>query len=230
MKKTPLLFVFDYESQLLTNQVKSGSEWVFEGKAVPTIKFDGTATLWKDGKLWKRFDRKLSPSGLNLLKKNPNFKPDMKHFRNAPEGFIPCEENPDPKTFHWPGWVPVSEDKPEDKYFVQALKASNVIFEENATYELVGPAFANNPYNLEVHELWRHGSEKALIEDFSFESICQFMRDNIVEGIVFHNVETGQVAKIRRKDFLLVADRQLEWKDITPDQLVSPITNSYKMK
>ena len=56
------------------------------------------------------------------------------------------------------------------------------------------------------------------------------MKDNVVEGIVFHNLETGQVAKIRRKDFLLVAARQLDWKDITPDQLITPTSNSYKMK
>lgn len=218
MKKTPLVFVFDYDKQVLTEQVKPVSQWVFEGKAVATIKFDGTATLWKEGQLWKRFDRKLSPAGQKFIQKNPGATPDISHFRQAPEGFTPCEEKPDAKTFHWPGWVPVVESKPEDKHFIQALaKAQNM--KEGATYELVGPAFASNPYKLSEHELWEHGSEKANLTDVSFEGICQFMRDNVVEGIVFHNTEDGRVAKIRRKDFLLVADRYLHWQDMTPEQL-----------
>lgn len=218
MKKTPLVFIFDYDQQILTNQVKAGSEWVFEGKAVATIKFDGTATLWQDGKLWKRFDRKLSPAGQKFIQNNPGAKPELSHFRQAPEGFMPCEEQPDAKTFHWPGWVPVSEDKPEDKHFIQALKKAQNL-QEGATYELVGPAFASNPYKLTEHELWRHGSEKALLTDVSFEGICKFLRENVVEGIVFHNIEDGRVAKIRRKDFLLQADRYLHWQDMTPEQL-----------
>lgn len=219
MKKTPLVFVFDYEKQILTNSVKPGSEWVFQGQAIPTIKFDGTATLWKDGKLWKRFDRKLTPQGQKFVKKNLGATPDVSLFRKAPEGFEPCETNPDPKTFHWPGWVPVSEEKPEDKYFIEALKNFNGEFTEGATYELVGPALSKNPYNLDKHELWQHASVKADLTDFSFEGVCQFMKDNVIEGIVFHNKEDGRVAKIRRGDFLLVADRSLHWKDMTSDQL-----------
>lgn len=218
MKKTPLVFIFDYENQILTSQIKPGSEWVFQEDSIPTIKFDGTAALWKDNKLWKRFDRKLSPSGMKFVQKNPDKQPNISHFRNAPEGFIPCEENPDPKTYHWPGWVPVSKDKPEDKHFREALEKEELVFEENATYELVGPAFANNPYNLSTHELWKHASVKAQLDDLSFDGICRFMRDNVVEGIVFHNKD-GRVAKIRRKDFLLVADRYLHWKDIQVEQL-----------
>lgn len=117
--------------------------------------------------------------------------------------------------------MPVSASKPEDKYFIEATNNFNGSLIEGMTYELVGPALSKNPYKLQSHELWQHGSEIAELKDLSFEGICQFMMDNVVEGIVFHNKETGQVTKIRRNDFLLVADRYLHWQDTIPEQLIS---------
>lgn len=195
MKKTPLVFVFDYENDVVTDKVKPGSEWVLEGKGVATVKVDGTACLFKEGKLWKRFDRKLK-KGVEA-KAGDNVSLDL--FRDAPEGFVPCEPNPDPVTFHWPGWVPVSADKPEDKYHVEALEG--VVLEEGKTYELVGPKFSDNPYNLEKHELWKHGDLVVSLGVPTFDKIKNFLEENYVEGLVFHNKEDGRVAKIRRKDF-----------------------------
>lgn len=195
MKKTPLVFVYDYEKDVITDKVKPGSEWVLEGKGVATIKVDGTACLFKDGKLWKRFDRKLKKNV--SVKEGSEISLDL--FRDAPEGFEPCEPNPDPVTFHWPGWVPVSEDKPEDKYHVEALKGA--VLEEGKTYELVGPKFSDNPYELEKHELWKHGDLVVDLGVPTFEKIKDYLENNYVEGLVFHNKEDGRVAKIRRKDF-----------------------------
>lgn len=195
MKKTPLVFVYDYENDVVTDKVKPGSEWVLEGKGVATIKVDGTACLFKEGKLWKRFDRKLKKG----VEAKAGDEVSIDSFRDAPEGFVPCEPNPDPVTFHWPGWVPVSADKPEDKYHVEALEG--VVLEEGKTYELVGPKFSDNPYNLEKHELWKHGDLVVDLGVPTFDKIKIFLEDNYVEGLVFHNKEDGRVAKIRRKDF-----------------------------
>ena len=195
MKKTPLVFVYDYENDVVTDKVKPGSEWVLEGKGVATIKVDGTACLFKEGKLWKRFDRKLKKG----VEAKAGDEVSMDSFRDAPEGFVPCEPNPDPVTFHWPGWVPVSADKPEDKYHVEALEG--VVLEEGKTYELVGPKFSDNPYNLEKHELWKHGDLVVDLGVPTFDKIKSFLEENYVEGLVFHNKEDGRVAKIRRKDF-----------------------------
>lgn len=200
MKKTPLVFNYDYENEIITNVVKPGSEWVFNGEGVATIKIDGSACLYKKGQLWKRFDRKLKPKFVNKFKPGDN--PDLSFFRAEPVGFMPCEEKPDPNTFHWPGWIPVSAENPADKYHLEAFLAVKAELIENQTYELVGPTLNDNPYNLIKHELWEHGK---LVVDIvpSFENIKKFLEDNYIEGLVFHHKEDGRVAKIRRKDFNL---------------------------
>lgn len=201
MKKTPLVFVYDYENDKITDKVKPGSEWVLNGEGVATIKIDGTACLYKEGKLWKRFDRKLKPKFSNKFKEGD--KPDLAYFREAPEGFIPCEEKPDPVTFHWPGWVPINENNSSDKYHLEAFDANKNKLIEGKTYELVGPSFSDNPYKLEKHELWEHGKLTADIGKPTFENIKKFLENNEIEGLVFHHKKDGRVAKIRRKDFNL---------------------------
>ena len=83
MKKTPLVFVYDYDNDIITDKVKPGSEWVLNGEGIATIKIDGSACLYKDGKLWKRFDRRLKPKFANKFKPGDN--PDISYFREDPE-------------------------------------------------------------------------------------------------------------------------------------------------
>ena len=201
MKKTPIVFAMDYEKDRVTPEVRPGQEWVLAGEGVATIKFDGQACLWKEGKLWKRFDRKLNKATQARVNRGEAL--TSLHdglFRVAPEGFVPCEPSPDPVTFHWPGWVPVSDNDPADKWHREALAGLNGPLEEGQTYELVGPTFALNAYNLERHELWKHGKETVVLEDRSFEAIERFLNEHEVEGLVFHHPD-GRKAKIRRKDF-----------------------------
>ena len=106
MKKTPIVFAMDYEKERVTPHVRPGQEWVLAGEGIATIKFDGQACLWQDGKLWKRFDRKLNKAAQRRLDQGQVLDPGQEDlFRTAPEGFVPCEPSPDPVTFHWPGWV-----------------------------------------------------------------------------------------------------------------------------
>lgn len=198
MKKTPLVFVYDYEKDCITREVKPGSEWVFTEDAVATLKIDGSACLFDNNILYKRYDRRLLDKYVGRFAAGDQ--PDLSCFRTPPEGFIPCEESYDSKTFHWPGWVPVDSN---DKFHIEALNAAKQPLVNGQTYELVGPKFGNNAYALKTHELWAHGEKKLDLGDITFENIQKFLTDNYVEGIVFHNKKDGRVAKIRRKDFNL---------------------------
>lgn len=202
MKKTPVVFVIDRDTDTITSTVRPGQEWVVNGEGVATVKFDGQACKFEDGKLWKRFDRKLSKSAQWKVNNGQTIDPtDLNNFRVAPEGFEPCEAAPDPVTFHWPGWVPINSTDPADKWHVEALNALSEPLEEGATYELVGPTLAKNIYDLPQHQLWKHGKEQVDVGR-SFEELRDFMQNFNGEGLVFHHPD-GRMAKIRRKDFKL---------------------------
>lgn len=202
MKKTPVVFVVDHTTSKATPVVRPGCEWVLNGEGVATVKFDGTACLWQDGKLWKRFDRKLGKQAQRRLDRGEALGPiNEALFRVAPGGFVPCEPNPDPVTFHWPGWVPVSPTDPADKWQQEALTHLDLsTMVEGKTYELVGPSLALNIYKLAHHELWAHGRDVADLPARTFEAMQQWLTDHEVEGMVFHHPD-GRMAKLRRKDF-----------------------------
>lgn len=203
MKKTPIVFLMDYEKDQITQAVRPGCEWVVAGEGVATVKFDGQAALWKDGKLWKRYDRKLTKQAQSRLNRGQDLGPlRLELFKDPPAGFEPCELQPDPVSYHWPGWVPVASDNPADKWFTQALAHLETPLVEGQTYELVGPSLARNVYGLERHELWRHGQEAVDLPDRSFDVIAAYLANHDIEGLVFHHPD-GRMAKIRRKDFKL---------------------------
>lgn len=201
MRKIPVVFVMDFSTEQVTPVVKPGCEWVAEGEGIATLKVDGSATLYRDGKLWKRFDRKLNKQAQWLFDNDRLPAVEEHHFRAKPDGFEPCEDKPDPVTFHWPGWVPVSTDNPADKYHLEALSNLKAPLCEGQTYELVGPTLASNPYELTTHQLVAHG-DPLEIADRSFEGLRQFLTATYIEGVVFHHPD-GRMAKLRRKDFKL---------------------------
>lgn len=202
MKKTPVLFVMDHEASVITRAVQPGQEWVLNGEGTATIKFDGTACLWRDGQLWKRYDRKLNKAAQRQRDQGQPLGPaTLDLFKTPPEGFVPCEAAPDPVTFHWPGWVPVSSTAPADRWHQDALAhTDSTAMVEGQTYELVGPSLAHNVYGLAHHELWRHGLAVADLPVRTFDTIRQFLTDHDGEGLVFHHPD-GRMTKIRRKDF-----------------------------
>lgn len=177
MKKIPTLFKREFENHRVVKvlpEVTPGFEWVLAGEGVATVKYDGSCTMIKDGKFYKRYD--------------------AKRGKKPPEGAIPCQENPDLVTGHWPHWVEVG-DGPEDKWFRAAWNGEM----EDGTYEAVGPHFQGNPYRLDRDMLIRHGAE---IVDFvrSFDGIRNFLKKNNDEGIVFWKDGMPQ-CKIKRSDF-----------------------------
>lgn len=195
------VFVVEYNdngSSQIKNEVRSENEWVLKGEGVATIKFDGTAAFFKDGQLYKRFDRKLTKKFTQIKKrKGADFVAEDHMFRTLPEGAIPCEEKPDPVTHHHPHWVPV-DDSADNRYFHEAL-AKNPVLKDGSTYELVGEKVQANPENVSGHELWEHGSKVVDVE-LSFEGLKAWLKENYVEGLVFHHPD-GRKAKLRRRDF-----------------------------
>ena len=186
MKKIISLFKRDYEgTRLVYDEIVPGAEWVLAGEGKATRKWDGTPCLWKDGKLWKRFDRKQG--------------------RPAPDGWIPCEDAPDPNTGHWPGWVPVG-DGSDDCWFNAALGRRRVLFgndlglEEGQSYELLGPKIQGNPEHTPEYILVPHGAFILDAVPRDFTGIKNYLSDGMIEGIVWHHPD-GRMVKIKGKDF-----------------------------
>ena len=205
MKKIPSLFMRNYETdRLVRNEVVPGSEWVLAGEGLPTIKIDGTACMIRDGQLYKRYDRK--------AKKKHNAPPEIAEieYKPAPVGWEACGE-PDTKTWHWPGWLPVGEG-PEDQWHREAVANSIVQLAGpeyktlNGTYELIGPKVQGNPYRLDKHKLVKHGQHiiamDADLPGRAYAEIYDWLVSTLppVEGIVWHHPD-GRMVKIKRRDF-----------------------------
>jgi hypothetical protein len=200
MKKIKTVFKIDRESGYATDKLMDGADWVLEGKGIATLKVDGTACLVKDGQLYKRFDKRLKSPYSKLYREGKITEVSPEMFNTVPENSIPCEEKPDPITHHHPHWVLCDKKKPEDKFHIEALeRAGNNL--EDGTYELIGHKIQNNPYNLTEVKLVKHGSEILDIKDRSLEGIKEFLTNLNGEGIVFYNEVTGDMKKIRKKDF-----------------------------
>lgn len=178
MKKIPCLFEREFTDQrrpVLLASVTPGCEWAMAGRGIATRKWDGTAVLVRDGKIYARLD--------------------CKRGKQPPEGALPCQE-PDPITGHWPHWV--LADRPEDKWI---RAAANVMASglPNGTYEAIGPKIGGNAEHMDHHELKRHGDTVA-DPVRTLDGLREFLAANDWEGIVFHHPD-GWMCKIRRADF-----------------------------
>ena len=198
MIKIPSLFRKDWTgNRLVYNEVLPGTEWVLQGQGIATIKFDGTACLLQNGILYKRYDRKIKRKYRQQII-NMRYIPKEPDFKSPPNGWFPAEPCPDKSgTYHWFGWLPVSESNPADKWHIESYKDKTL---EDGTYELVGPKIQGNPYYLDTHELWKHGSMVIENVPFAFSELEVFLDNHKIEGIVWHHKD-GRMAKIKRTDF-----------------------------
>ncbi len=177
MKKIISLFQRNYETdRLVRDEVVGGAEWVVAGEGTATRKWDGTACMVKDGRLYKRYD--------------------VKKGRTEPPNFQPSQDA-DPMTGHWPGWVPVT-DGPEDKWFRDAFDSSYP--PEDGTFELCGPKVQGNPEKLDGHTLLRHGLALCDEDPRDFDELRDYFQSRDIEGIVWHHPD-GRMVKIKGKDF-----------------------------
>lgn len=212
MKKISTVFIINRETNLAVPEILKGNEWVVNGEGVATVKFDGSSCFINDGVLFRRWNRKLTKKAMrlkgNAARKGETFIPNESMFKPVPDGAIKCNESFDPKTLHWPHWIPVSDD-PADKLHIEAfnaLKEDGKV--EDGTFEICGPKIRCNPHNFDSHVLIKHGSVEISIEDRSFEGLKTFMSKFVGEGLVFHNSD-GRMAKIRNKDF----DLNVKWNE-----------------
>jgi hypothetical protein len=210
MKKIISLFKRDYKGdRLVYNEIVPGAEWVIDGEGMATIKFDGTCCMVRKGRLFKRYDRKLTKKNFKRLKKDPSFIPTINHCKIAPLEWEAAELEPNPHTGHFPGWVPVSPDASNDQWHREAWERVGFLLLDG-TFELVGPKVQGNPYGLSCHELWRHGTLFESIHSFEeplrkFNQLKTWFQLNPqFEGIVWHHPD-GRMVKIKRRDF------GLEW-------------------
>lgn len=177
MQKIISLFQRNYDGdRLVRNEVVPGAEWVLAGEGVATRKFDGTCCLVRAGKLYKRYDAKAG--------------------KTPPEGFEAAQE-PDEKTGHWPGWLPVG-DGPEDRWHREAWENDTSL--PDGTYELCGPKIQGNPEGFSTHTLVLHGIEILGDCPRDFDGIREYLRERSIEGVVWHHND-GRAVKIKRKDF-----------------------------
>lgn len=193
MKKIPTLFKRIYENHKvvgITPEITEGCEEAFL-YGTPTIKWDGSCTAIIDNVFYKRYDAKKG--------------------KKPPQGAIPCQDEPDPITGHFPHWVKVDPDNPADKWFMEAFNTWNnptgmTVFVKgkmdlpNGTYEAIGKHFQGNPYELDYDTLVPHGRNILLKVGRNFEAVKMFLKAHEIEGIVFwYNGEP--VCKIKRSDF-----------------------------
>ena len=194
MKKISTLFKKDPNNLgRVINKIDPQNQWVFDGMANATRKWDGTACIIIDGEIYKRYD--------------------AKHGKLPPDGAIPCQE-PDPITGHWPHWVKCDRNNPADIYFFEGLDNTKVNYGNflhpiynNETFELVGPKINGGHEFFINHRLLRHKGEFDLNGrkhqfDISFDGIkTYFEKYPYIEGIVFHHKNDDRMCKIRLSDF-----------------------------
>ncbi|MCP3685155.1 MAG: hypothetical protein GY861_21030 [bacterium] len=197
MKKIPSLFKRNYGGdRLVIAEYVPGTGWVAE-EGTPTVKFDGTCCMVRSLALFRRYDRKLTRAGKRRSIQR-GYVVSISDFKDAPLGWERAEKYPNIHTGHWPGWVEVDISKVQDKYHIEGFKNDPSI--ADGTYELVGPKIGVNPYNLDHHELWRHGSWVLENVPTTYEGLKRYLETFEGEGIVWHR-DNGDMAKIKRRDF-----------------------------
>lgn len=183
MKKIPTLFtrIFDGRKIVdITDEITPGCKEAFKN-GIATVKIDGSCCAVIDGIFYKRYD--------------------AKNGKVPPEGAIPCCD-PDPVTGHWPHWVKIDENDPNDRWFVEAYKNATDdywMMLSDGTYEAIGPHFNGNPYNLSEDTLDAHGTGCIRVER-TFEGVKECLTKRKIEGIVFW-LNGEPVCKIKRTDF-----------------------------
>jgi hypothetical protein len=186
MKKISTLFKKD-PSNLgrVINEINPENKWVFEGNAIATRKYDGTACAIINGELYKRYD--------------------VKKGKDVPFGAIPCQEA-DLITGHWPHWIKCDRNNPADKFHFEAFNKLNVVKGTrfcDGTYELIGEKVQGNPEKIIGHELIEHGKFDLdlTLSIYEFDDFKEYLSNVDIEGIVFHNTVDGRMCKLRKSDF-----------------------------
>lgn len=178
MRKIISLFQRNYDGdRLVRDEVVPGAEWVLAGEGIATRKLDGTCCMVRDGVLYKRYEVK------------PGGKP--------PQGFEPANEV-DEVTGKQQGWLPVSDDSPEDKWHREGYGEARWF--PDGTYELIGPKVQGNPEGFATHRLLPHGTLHEPDAPRTYDALKVWLAGRDIEGIVWHHPD-GRMVKIKLRDF-----------------------------
>jgi len=190
MRKIPSLFLRDFagDPTCVTRTVNPDCLWVLAGAGIATKKWDGTACLVREGALYVRYD--------------------CKRGKKPPAGFEPCQDA-DPKTGHWPGWIPAA--MPAARWCIEAFEQMTKELggqrPTDGTYEAVGPKIGGNHEGGSSHVLVRHGMDVIPGVPTDYDALDAFLEDYPIEGIVWHHCDDWnkkaevRMAKIKRSDF-----------------------------
>lgn len=181
MKKIPTVFLRDPDSnyRTLTREWHPDCLWVRDGEGVATRKYDGSCCAMIDGVFHKRRE----------VKKGKPFPPD----------FVLVETDPD--TGKSVGWVPVNDNNPEDKWFVEAVGHAVQSYRlDDGTYEAVGPHFQGNPEKMYRDTLIPHSDAEQVDAPRTYDVLAEWLSLHPYEGIVWHHPD-GRMAKVKRRDF-----------------------------
>jgi hypothetical protein len=166
------------DPSVVTREFNDNTDWVFGPNCEASRKYDGTSCAIINGKLYRRYD--------------------AKGHKKIPEGAIECQPG-DLVTGHHPYWVPCDLTNPHNKYHIRALASQYPL--PDGTYELCGPHIQGNPERLDVDILIPHGKDLITLDEISYDYIFDYLLIAGIEGIVFKNTVTGDMCKIRSKDF-----------------------------
>lgn len=177
MKKIPTVFLRNWDTHKVTDEVTPGCEWVLAGEGIPTRKWDGTCVRMLDGAMWKRRE----------VKAGKEIPPYMS---------VTDYDEQTGKTF---GWVLADREDPNDKWIYMAHDHTRPF--TNGTYEAIGPKINGNHDRTEFHELRKHGDIPIPgWNDRSYELMKKTLLRLSWEGVVFHHPD-GRMAKLKGKDF-----------------------------
>jgi len=175
MKKIPMLFKYDKDFNV-TKEVNPDCQWVFDGYGKATRKWDGTACLIKDGKLYKR--RTIKAEDIN----------DQKYINLVLAQWWQVDRL-DGKFY---GWMPIENN---DKWHHEAYDPSL----PDGTYELIGPKIQGNAEYSGKHLLVSHLNTVYCNVARTWDGLIKFFDGYDIEGLVFYHPD-GRMAKIRKHD------------------------------
>jgi len=197
MEKIKNLFVRDFATRLVVDEVMPGSEWVAAGEGVATRKWDGTCCRVLDGVLWKRFSANKGakvPADFELAEeiaqKDARGKDVVKVY-----GWSKCDRSNPSDKHHWDAWD-------------QRMGAVAVLGQlADGTYELCGPQVQGGaepggvaPGGRPCHVLYRHGAEVLADVPRTYAELQAYFQMHDIEGVVWHHPD-GRMVKIKGKDF-----------------------------
>jgi hypothetical protein len=192
MKKIPTLYVRDWTTHEITDEVTPGCEWVLRGEGRPTRKYDGTCMMLdSDGKWWAR--RIVKPHKTPP----PNFQAlEIDWITGNTIGWEPVAQSP---------WFKAFTDTLEhNEYFWDEVLVLEGEFSDVGTYELCGPKVNGNPDGYDHHVMIRHdrvetiAAAESLIDDP--KNLVRWANAVLgAEGVVWHHPD-GRRAKLKYKD------------------------------